>query len=253
LYVLIISYTAILSSLCDVFLLAAIYVVTFVCAIVYPLVEFVSLSPLEKQLITSMGFMVCIMSDFAVMFGPKVLMLMSGHDYNKHLEVVEIDKKSMAQDIVTGMRSTTSRMASIMRIGAVLDVSSGSFYSDEGRRRFGQKQGSSKIVTSEYQQNNMPSRKSSSKLPHVTSMKSLRTKSSKVNLCEMVDNSVHSYDGPLPFTAANTATSWANKTAVGQIDETKEDDVAAIPNGNKQSEDGRLRVYSVHQSDMKDI
>jgi hypothetical protein len=252
LYVLIISYTAILSSLCDVFLLAAIYVVTFVCAIVYPLVEFVSLSPLEKQLITSMGFMVCIMSAFAVMFGPKVLMLMSGHDYNKHLEVVEIDKKSMAQDIVTGMRSTTSRMASIMRIGAVLDVSSGSFYSDEGRRRFGQKQGSSKIVTSENQQNNMPSRKSSSRLSHVTSMKSLCTKSSIVILCEMVDDSVHSYDGPLPFTAANTATSWANKTGVDQIDESK-GDVAAILNGNKQSEDGRLRVYSVHQSDMKDI
>jgi hypothetical protein len=227
-------------------------VVTFVCAIVYPLVEFVSLSPLEKQLITSMGFMVCIMSAFAVMFGPKVLMLMSGHDYNKHLEVVEIAKKSIAQEVVTGMRSTTVWAASIMRLGSAMDASSSTSCSDEGRRRFGQKQGSSKIVTSENQQNNMPSRKSSSKLPHVTSMKSLRTKSSKVNICDMVDDSVHSYDGPLPFTVANTATSWANKTAVDQIDESK-DDVAAIPNGNKQSEDGRLRVYSVHQSDMKDI
>ena len=57
--------------------------------IIFPLVLLIQLTPTTQQLIISMGFAVCLINSFAVIFGPKILMLMSGKDINAQLQVVD--------------------------------------------------------------------------------------------------------------------------------------------------------------------
>jgi len=58
-----------------------------VCAIVFPLVHLISLSPTTQQLVIALGFGLSILSTLAVLFGPKIALLLSGADVDNNLSV----------------------------------------------------------------------------------------------------------------------------------------------------------------------
>lgn len=67
---------------------AAMYVIIFISAIVFPIVFLLKMDPSTKQLIAGIGFAIAAMSAMCATFVPKIYLLLQGADLDSKMGIV---------------------------------------------------------------------------------------------------------------------------------------------------------------------
>ena len=99
---------------------AATYVLMFLCAVAYPLVYLMGLSPDLQQMVVVVSFSVAILSTFYFLFFPKLALLLSGADFDANFMIVRSTSNDKSMYFRRGMSFRSGKSSSRRIHGGIL-------------------------------------------------------------------------------------------------------------------------------------